>query len=180
MARLYSPEIDHSFNQGGVEFINGAAATTSAAAIAKFAAAGYEVDPDNDELSILDLLTLAQVQALCKEYDIETIYEEDEEEIDYTKKELVQMLNYSLALKCAKPVASPAAGEVANPTNVSLSTKTIGATIYYTTNGSTPTDQSTEYTEPIAVTVPVTIKAIAILEDYIDSDILTAAYTIEG
>ncbi len=35
-----------------------------------------------------------------------------------------------------------------------------GATFYYTTDGSTPTTSSTQYTAPFAVTIPVTIKAI--------------------
>jgi len=78
----------------------------------------------------------------------------------------------------ATPVAAPVAGAVLNPTEVALTCATEGATIYYTTNGDAPTAASTEYTAAIEVTVPVTIKAIAIKTGMTNSDVLTAAYTI--
>ena len=49
--------------------------------------------------------------------------------------------------------------------NVTLATTSIGATIYYTTDGTIPTSSSTTYTSVIdltSLTLPVTIKAIAI------------------
>jgi hypothetical protein len=84
---------------------------------------------------------------------------------------------YTIA-QVATPVADPGAGEVADNTEVTLTCATSGATIYYTTNGDTPTAASTEYTTAIIITDPVTIKAIGIKEDYVDSAVLTAAYTI--
>ena len=59
---------------------------------------------------------------------------------------------------------------------VSLSAAT-GATIYYTTDGSTPTDQNTQYTGVIAVTSTMTIKAIAI-DAYGSSEVSTNTYTV--
>ena len=53
---------------------------------------------------------------------------------------------------------------------VSITTATVGATIYYTTDGSTPTTSSTQYTVPLTENISgVTIKAIAVKEGMITS-----------
>lgn len=82
--------------------------------------------------------------------------------------------------KAATPVASPAAGEVASGTAVSLSCATNGAVIHYTTDGTTPNELSPifEADKPIVVTANVTIKAVAVAEGYDPSTVLTAAYTV--
>ncbi len=46
-------------------------------------------------------------------------------------------------------------------TTVTISCETEGATIYYSTDGVDPTDQSTAYTEPFELTESATVKAIA-------------------
>ncbi len=80
--------------------------------------------------------------------------------------------------KTATPTATPAAGAVTSGTEVALTTTTPEAVIHYTTDGSTPSDQSAVYEGPIAVTANVTIKAVAVAEGYDPSTVLTAAYTI--
>lgn len=73
---------------------------------------------------------------------------------------------------------SPAAGTYAGTQSVSISCDaTSDATIYYTTDGSTPTTSSTVYTGPIQVTEDMTIKAIAVAPA-MDSSSAEAAYTI--
>jgi hypothetical protein len=53
---------------------------------------------------------------------------------------------------------------------ISITTTTLGATIYYTTDGSTPTTSSAEYTAPLTENVSnVTIKAIAVMADMVTS-----------
>ena len=53
---------------------------------------------------------------------------------------------------------------------IAITTATLGATIYYTTDGSTPTTSSTEYTIPLTENVSnVTLKAIAVKADMITS-----------
>lgn len=73
---------------------------------------------------------------------------------------------------------SPAAGTYAGTQSVTISCDaTSDATIYYTTDGSTPTTSSTVYTGPIQVTEDMTIKAIAVAPA-MDSSSAEAAYAI--
>ena len=55
-----------------------------------------------------------------------------------------------------------------------------GASIFYTIDGSTPTDQSLEYEEPITLSATTTVKAIAI-KDGISSAVTSRTYSkVEG
>jgi len=86
----------------------------------------------------------------------------------------------------AKPVFSPVGGEYTSSKDVTISTSTEGATIYYTmtTDGTTPDDpttSSTAYTSAVPVTISGTIiKAKAFKSDLDPSDIATATYTIKS
>ena len=51
-----------------------------------------------------------------------------------------------------------------------------GAKIYYTTNGDTPTDASTEYSEAITLDATTTVKAIAVLGG-VTSDVASKTFT---
>ena len=76
----------------------------------------------------------------------------------------------------ATPVFNPVAGYYTEAQNVTITCATEGATIYYTTDGTTPTNESTQYTEAIAVSQNTTIKAIAYLGEEV-SFMATARYT---
>jgi hypothetical protein len=78
----------------------------------------------------------------------------------------------------ATPIFSPAAGTYSSTQTVTISTYTAGATIYYTTDGSTPTPLSTVYTGPISVAVWQTVNAIAVLSGWTDSDVGSATYNL--
>ena len=79
------------------------------------------------------------------------------------------------------PAINPAGGEVQEGATVTISCATEGATIYYTTNGSTPTTSSTKYTGAIAVNSAMTIKAMAAKSgNYTNSEVATASFTIKA
>ena len=62
--------------------------------------------------------------------------------------------------------------------SVTITTKTKGASIYYTTDGSTPTASSSLYSSAIDVTADQTIKAVGIKAGLENSEIVTANYNI--
>ena len=76
------------------------------------------------------------------------------------------------------PGVSPAPGVYSTAQNVTLSDSLSGATLYYTTDGTSPTKASKRYTGPIAVSSTTTISAIAVASGYVDSPIMSATYTI--
>ena len=59
-------------------------------------------------------------------------------------------------------------------------TATPGAIIYYTTDGTVPTNRSQQYNTPITLTETTTIKAIAIEDGHIMSDVVGMAFTKES
>ena len=80
--------------------------------------------------------------------------------------------------RVAMPVADITSQEVEYGTEITLSTDTEGASIYYTTDGSLPTKDSILYTKAIVIEKDMTIKAIALAEDYADSAVATYVYTV--
>jgi hypothetical protein len=62
---------------------------------------------------------------------------------------------------------------------VTLSDATGGATIYYTTDGSTPTTASSVYTGPITFTQTTTVRLMAAESGMTSSAVASAAYTIQ-
>ncbi len=78
----------------------------------------------------------------------------------------------------ATPDFSPAAGTYATAQSVTISDTTSGAVIYYTTDGTTPTTNSTPYTGAIEVNTTETIEAMAIAPNDTQSAVASATYTI--
>lgn len=87
--------------------------------------------------------------------------------------------NFQSGLKqVAAVTATPAAGAYTGTQSVTLASTTDGADIYYTTDGSTPTSQSTKYSAAISVAATTTIKAIAIKSGMIPSAVSEFVYTV--
>lgn len=78
----------------------------------------------------------------------------------------------------ATPVISPAQGIYTDSVQVTISTQTSGATIRYTTDGTTPTAASTVYASALTFTSTTTVRARAFKSGFGDSDVATAVYTI--
>ncbi len=75
----------------------------------------------------------------------------------------------------AAPSIKPAAGKYYEPIQVSITCPTADAKIYYTTDGSTPSKNSTQYTAPFTLSTNTTVKAISVKGDDI-SNVTEAAY----
>ena len=94
--------------------------------------------------------------------------------------------SYAIAPSCIPQVKTPTfsvdAGFYTETQLVSISCETTGATIKYTLDGTTPSESNgTVYnSSAISVTQTTTIKAIAILADYEDSEVAMATYTINN
>ena len=78
----------------------------------------------------------------------------------------------------ATPIFSVLEGEYTEAQSVEISCATEGATIYYTTDGTDPTNESTRYTGAVTISSTTTLKAIAIKDGMNNSEVATALYTI--
>jgi hypothetical protein len=83
---------------------------------------------------------------------------------------------YTISTQTPAPALSPAPGTYTSTQMIQLTDT--GATIYYTTDGSTPTHSSTKYSAPISIAATTTIKAIGSEAGLTDSGVSSGAYTI--
>jgi hypothetical protein len=81
----------------------------------------------------------------------------------------------------ATPTFTPPAGSYSSAQPVTISTTTAGASIRYTTDGSTPSSTvGTVYVSPVVVSSSLTLKAIAYKTGMTDSTVASGVYTISS
>ena len=86
-----------------------------------------------------------------------------------------------LNCNCAKqPVLSMNPGQIAFGTQVTLTSPSTNATIYYTTDGWTPTNASNRYIGPISIVGNTRLQAIAEEPGLLPSPIVEASYTVDA
>ncbi len=79
------------------------------------------------------------------------------------------------------PTITPSTGTYTDEQSVTISTATSGASIYYTTDGTTPTPENgTLYSGAFTVSETTTVKAIAIAAGYDDSNVTTSEINISS
>ena len=87
--------------------------------------------------------------------------------------------NFQSGLKQVAAVTATPGGQSFTGTSLSvtLATGTSGADIYYTTDGKKPTTKSTKYSAAISLAATTTLKAIAVKDGMVPSNVLTETYT---
>jgi len=83
-------------------------------------------------------------------------------------------------LNVEKPMLSVESGTVTAGTTVSIRSETHYATLYYTTNGWTPTTQSAKYTGPITINSNTHLEVIAVGPNFLRSVVERADYQIRN
>jgi hypothetical protein len=86
--------------------------------------------------------------------------------------------SYGATPQAATPTISPAGGTYKSAQTVTLKCSTTGASLRYTTDGSTPTASSTLYTGPISVSSTKTVRAVAFANKYLASNAAVASYSM--
>ena len=103
----------------------------------------------------------------------------------YTNQQVVQLYKKNDGGQqqetVATPTFDPVGGTYYEPQQVTISCATQGASIWYTTDGTEPTENSQQYSPGVSLSIneTTTIKAKAYKSGFIPSNVATATYTIE-
>ena len=88
--------------------------------------------------------------------------------------------SYTVNRKVATPAISADGDQYSTERHVTITCGTSSAAIHYTTDGTTPTASSPTYSAPITLTQTATVKAIAILTDWVNSSVQTSSQYVVG
>jgi alpha-tubulin suppressor-like RCC1 family protein len=91
----------------------------------------------------------------------------------------VKIAEAGFSWKAGTPTFSLAAGIYTTNQTVTISSATVGATIYYTTDGTPPTTASPVYSVPVSITATTTLQAKAVKAGLSDSNVTSALYTLQ-
>ena len=86
--------------------------------------------------------------------------------------------NVTISNMVATPTFTPEAGTYMDAQTVTIECATEGATLHYTTDGTDPTEESPVYNGPITVNTDMTLKAMGVKANWLNSDIASATYVI--
>lgn len=103
-------------------------------------------------------------------YYVTAVYEERE-----TLPSNIASISFNFA---AKPIMSPEEGNYYEPFNLSITTETDGASIYYTLDGTEPTQESYLYETPFKIDYHTVVKAKAFSDDLLPSETAVGKYYI--
>ena len=144
---------------------------------------GIEVDNGASAYSTMTILPNGQIGFLYED-DYSTVASGGYSNIIYVPLTVEEItggaytLPTSVVNTVAEPVITPNGGNILDTQNITLSCATEGAAIYYTTNGTEPTASSTLYTAPFTLSESATVKAIAVKEDYDNSQVVTVNFNV--
>ncbi|MGB8955928.1 MAG: PHB depolymerase family esterase [Tumebacillaceae bacterium] len=93
------------------------------------------------------------------------------------RKSAIQTQTYTINTPAPVVTATPAGDTYGGAVSVALSANQTGTTIYYTTDGSTPTTASARYAAPLAISSTTTLKYFGVNGAY-SSQVATQSYTI--
>jgi hypothetical protein len=98
---------------------------------------------------------------------------------DGASYDLADLIGAGAVGQVATPSISPDGGIIGASQIVTLTCATVGASMYYTTDGTAPDTGDTPYTAPFEITSGVTVKAVGVMSGYINSLVRTAVFTQE-
>lgn len=122
--------------------------------------------PSRPEKTLTNLIVDAEYRVYI--YSITVFYDDSQGIVDPEKDTV------------ATPEIIPSGGEISSGTNISISCQTNDATIYYTTDGKSPTSASTLYTEPFALYADATVKTFAVRAGMNSSEVVEATFKIRN
>ncbi|MCR4858777.1 MAG: chitobiase/beta-hexosaminidase C-terminal domain-containing protein [Bacteroidales bacterium] len=100
--------------------------------------------------------------------------------VTFSSDTLTAQVSLTATATLPTPVIAPSTGTTDTMVVVTMSCANSNANIHYTTDGTAPTASAALYTAPVVLNTPGfhTVKAIAILNGWDNSDVATATYTI--
>ena len=153
---------------------------------AKILSVNYEASSTGNYVTVAENATVTpEVTPTVSGKNVTWTYAESANVTEFTFKPSAQTRSNGITITytmgssstVATPTFNPAGGGYTTTQNVTISCETEGSTIFYTTDGSTPDNTSTQYNGAITVSETTTINAIA----YVGTDassVATATYTI--
>ncbi|MBN1669828.1 MAG: lamin tail domain-containing protein [Kiritimatiellae bacterium] len=178
-ANVSSLDLEVKYDDGFVAYLNGEEVARGAMAAGPVS---YTTEASNHTASAYEPLSLnAHIGKLVQGVNVLAV---EVHQAGATSSDLFIDLSLGCTITEAPSVAAPefappGGTEFVGSTNVTITTATSGATIFYTTNGSTPDTNSTLYASPVALSDDTTLKAKAYKDGagLLPSSVSTASYT---